>query len=53
MPCAKYKSKKQRGLCYSTRGWKDWKKVRNPDLKKKHNAVGRKLTSGARKVIAV
>lgn len=27
MPCNKYKSKKQRGLCYLTKEWKDWSKV--------------------------
>lgn len=24
MPCGKYKSKKQRGLCFATKEWKDW-----------------------------
>ena len=28
MPCEKYKSKKQRGLCYLTKGWKDFSKVK-------------------------
>lgn len=28
MPCSKYKSKRQRGLCYATKGWKDWSKIR-------------------------
>lgn len=28
MPCKNYKSKKQRGLCYLTKGWKDWGKVK-------------------------
>lgn len=27
MPCSKYKSKKQRGLCYLTKGWTDFTKV--------------------------
>lgn len=27
MPCSKYKSKKQRGLCYLTEGWKSFDKA--------------------------
>jgi hypothetical protein len=38
MPCSRYKSKKQRGLCYLTHGWKNWEKV-----KKKYNKQIRKL----------
>lgn len=34
MPCSKYKSKKQRGLCYLTKGWKDWNKVKKKGYKK-------------------
>jgi hypothetical protein len=32
MPCSKYKSKKQRGLCYVTKGWKDFSRVRKRSL---------------------
>ena len=28
MPCKKYKSKKQRKLCFLTKGWKDFSKVK-------------------------
>lgn len=29
MPCSKYKNKKQRGLCFLTKEWTDWSKVKN------------------------
>jgi len=32
MPCEKYKSKKQRSLCFATKGWKDFSKIK---IKKK------------------
>lgn len=35
MPCKKYKSKKQRKLCYLTDEWKDWSKVRKLKMEKK------------------
>ena len=28
MPCGKYKSKKQRGLCFLTKEWSDFSKVK-------------------------
>lgn len=28
MPCSKYKSTKQRKLCFATDGWKDWSKIK-------------------------
>ena len=28
MPCSKYKSKKQRALCFATNEWKDFSKVK-------------------------
>ena len=28
MPCTKYKSKKQKKLCYLTREWSDWSKIK-------------------------
>lgn len=34
MPCEKYKSKKQRGLCYLTKGFKDFSKVKKGKLLK-------------------
>ena len=33
MPCGKYKSKRQRNLCFATDEWKDWKGVKKMDLK--------------------
>ena len=27
-PCSKYESKKQRNLCFATKGWTDWKAIR-------------------------
>ena len=35
MPCKKYTSEKQRKLCYLTREWKDWSKVKKAKAKKK------------------
>ena len=35
MPCEKYKSPKQRNLCFMTNGWKDFSKVRNINKPKK------------------
>lgn len=35
MPCGKYKSKKQRGLCFLTKGWKDWSKVKIKKTRKR------------------
>lgn len=35
MPCSKYKSKKQRGLCYLTNSWTSWAKVKTIKHKRK------------------
>jgi len=40
MPCKKYKSKKQRNLCFATEGWTNWKNIKKPlssKLNKKTN----------------
>jgi len=34
MPCNKYKSPKKRKLCYLTKEWKDFSKVKNIKIKK-------------------
>ena len=31
MPCSKYKSSKQRKLCFATHGWKDWDFLRRSE----------------------
>jgi hypothetical protein len=28
MPCGKYKSKRQIKLCFATKSWKDWSKIK-------------------------
>lgn len=33
-PCSKYKSKKQRGLCYATNEWSNWGNL------KRYSAIG-------------
>jgi len=33
MPCSKYKGK-QRKLCYATKEWKDWSKIKKYKKKK-------------------
>ena len=33
MPCSQYKSPRQRRLCYLTKEWTDWSKVRRPAKK--------------------
>lgn len=40
MPCSKYKSPKQKALCFATDGFKDWSKIKldSTKLKKKKNA---------------
>jgi len=35
MPCSKYKSKKQKALCFATDEWKDWSKIKKKKGKKK------------------
>lgn len=35
MPCSKYKSKRQRGLCFVTKGWTDWSKIKKKKRKGK------------------
>jgi hypothetical protein len=34
MPCSKYKSKKQRGLCFLTNEWTDFSRVKKKSKKK-------------------
>lgn len=34
MPCKKYKSKKQRKLCFATKEWTDWSEIRKKKKKK-------------------
>ena len=37
MPCEKYKSLKQRNLCFATDGWKDWSNIKPTKSNKKQN----------------
>jgi hypothetical protein len=34
MPCKKYKSKKQRGLCFATNEWKDFSKLKKKKMRR-------------------
>lgn len=44
MPCGKYKSKRQRGLCFATNEWKDWKGIKKIDLKIKFKTTHTETT---------
>lgn len=37
MPCKSYKPRKQRALCFATKGWKDWSKIRKLKRRSKKN----------------
>ena len=45
MPCSQYKDK-QRALCYATKEWKDWKGIKNIDLKIKTQTETTKSNGG-------
>ena len=46
MPCSIYKGA-QRRLCYATKEWTDWSKVKNIDLKiQKTKSFGGKIKDG-------
>lgn len=39
MPCSKYKSKEQRGLCYLTNEWENWGKVMEKNIKVRKESI--------------